>query len=170
MNKKGYTLIELLAVVLIIGLLTIIVVPISMDVFKNSKLKNEEIFVGKLSEVVSDYINLNNDEISFSNFETIDAIKSQENREYHIDVKKATITIQDIINSRLLAESDFKNPGNKEVACNKNAEIEIYRDSDYVYCHKIKKTSLNCLTKDYLNTIEDEAYAVNTCNWRSTNG
>lgn len=169
MNKKGYTLIELLVVIVIIGLLAIIVVPISIDVFKNSKIKNEEIFVGKLSDITYDYITLNSDEISFSNSEIIDAVKSKENQEYHVDVKKTTITFQNIINSRLIAESDFKNPGNQEVACNKNAEIEIYRDSDYVYCHKIKKTSLMCLTEDYLNTVEDDIYIIDTCNWRNTN-
>ena len=69
-----------------------------------------------------------------------------------------------IISSNIITGKDYKNPGNENVECNVNAEIEVYRDSDYVYCHKIKKDSLGCLTDEYKNTIDSD-YIVDTCTW-----
>ena len=69
-----------------------------------------------------------------------------------------------IIGSNIITGKDYKNPGNENVACNVNAEIEVYCDSDYVYCHKIKKDSLGCLTDEYKNTIDSD-YIVDTCTW-----
>lgn len=173
MNKKGFTLVELLAVIVIIGILAVIVVPISSNAYKNSKIKNEEIFVKKLSDVISDYIALNSNEIVFSNEpeKIIEATKTVNNEiTYAVTVKQATITVQNIIGSNLITDNDFKNPGNKDALCNKEAEIEVYRDSDYVYCHKIKKDSLGCLTKEYKDTVIDSLYIVNTCSWSPNNG
>ena len=46
-------------------------------------------------------------------------------------------------------------------------EIEIYKDSDFVYCHKIEKESLGCLSEKYKSTISGD-YVVNTCTWEVT--
>lgn len=65
MNKKGFTLIELLAVIVVLGLVLIISVPNLTDVYKNSKLKTEEIFIDKLSKRIEEYIDFNKDTWSF---------------------------------------------------------------------------------------------------------
>lgn len=163
MNRKGFTMIELLAVIVVLGIVLVITFPNMTDVFKSSKLKSEEAFVERISQSIDSYVTLNSSNITFDKqtgpFEKVLGTATQT-----VDVYKETITINTIINNNIISEKDYKNPGNENVACNKNAEIEVYRDSDYVYCHKIKKDSLGCLTDEYKNTINSD-YIVDTCTW-----
>ena len=68
--------------------------------------------------------------------------------------QKKSVTIGKIINSKYspLLESDLVNPNNEEVKCNVEAEVNIYRDDDYVYYYKVNKSDIGCLI---LNLDED---------------
>lgn len=162
MNRKGFTMIELLAVIVVLGIVLVITFPNMTDVFKSSKLKSEEAFVERISQSIDSYVTLNSSSIGFSP----DGIaqKNYGGSDHSVNVYKKTITMNTIIGSNIITGKDYKNPGNENVACNVNAEIEVYRDSDYVYCHKIKKDSLGCLTDEYKNTINSD-YIVDTCTW-----
>lgn len=162
MNRKGFTMIELLAVIVVLGIVLVITFPNMTDVFKSSKLKSEEAFVERISQSIDSYVTLNSSSIGFSPDGT--AQKNYGGSNHSVNVYKGTITINTIINNNIISEKDYKNPGNENVECNVNAEIEVYRDSDYVYCHKIKKDSLGCLTDEYKNTINSD-YIVDTCTW-----
>lgn len=162
MNRKGFTMIELLAVIVVLGIVLVITFPNMTDVFKSSKLKSEEAFVERISQSIDSYVTLNSSSIEFSP----DGIaqKNYGGSDHSVNVYKKTITMNTIIGSNIITGKDYKNPGNENVECNVNAEIEVYRDSDYVYCHKIKKDSLGCLTDEYKNTINSD-YIVDTCTW-----
>lgn len=162
MNRKGFTLVEVLAVIIVIALVFTLVAPSISDVYENSKLKSEEIFVERLSSVIDSYVKLNSGDISFTSNGT--ATKKEGESTYTVDIYKGIITINNIINDKLLSKENYINAGNKEASCNINAEIEVYRDSDYVYCHKIKKESLDCLSDKYKKYINEE-YVLNTCTW-----
>lgn len=162
MNRKGFTMIELLAVIVVLGIVLVITFPNMTDVFKSSKLKSEEAFVERISQSIDSYVTLNSSSIGFFEYGT--AIKNYGGSDHSVNVYKKTITMNTIIGSNIITGKDYKNPGNENVACNVNAEIEVYRDSDYVYCHKIKKDSLGCLTDEYKNTIDSD-YIVDTCTW-----
>lgn len=166
MNRKGFTMIELLAVIVVLGIVLIITFPNISDIFKGSKLKSEEAFMDRISQSIDSYVTLNSSSIGFSEDGT--AIKNYGGSNHSVNVYKGTITIEDIINEGIITEKDYKNPGNENGDCKKETEIEVYRDSDYVYCHKIKKDSLEkCLTEDYIidkNKVSEE-YIVNTCTW-----
>ena len=162
MNRKGFTMIELLAVIVVLGIVLVITFPNMTDVFKSSKLKSEEAFVERISQSIDSYVTLNSGSIGF--FEYGPANKNYGGSDHTVNIYKGTITMNTIIGSNIITGKDYKNPGNENVACNKNAEIEVYRDSDYVYCHKIKKDSLGCLTDEYKNTINSD-YIVDTCTW-----
>ena len=160
MNRKGFTLIELLAVIVVVALILVITFPNITNVFKNSKLTNEQIFVDRLSQTIDSYVSLNSDQITFEDYGT--GTKTGSNGT--VSIYKGTITVQNIINDKIITAEDYINPGNKEVQCNKNAEIEVYRDSDYVYCHKVKKEALNCLSKEFKDSITGD-YVIDTCVW-----
>ena len=160
MNRKGFTLIELLAVIVVLALILVITFPNLTNVFKNSKLKNEQIFVDRLSQTIDSYVSLNSDQITFEDYGT--GTKTGSNGT--VSIYKGTITVQNIINDKIITAEDYINPGNKEVQCNKNAEIEVYRDSDYVYCHKVKKDALDCLSKEFKYSITGD-YVIDTCVW-----
>ena len=49
MNRKGFTLIELLAVIVILGIILTFAVPSITNIYKESKLKTEEMFLNELS-------------------------------------------------------------------------------------------------------------------------
>lgn len=167
MNKKGFTMIELLAVIVVLGIVLIITFPNISDIFKGSKLKSEEAFMDRISQSIDSYVTLNSSNITFDKQAgTFEKFLGTEKQTVTVDVYKETITMQDIIDEGIITQNDYKNPGNENEKCNENAEIEVYRDSDYVYCHKIKKDSLECLTQDYIdkNKVSEE-YIVNTCTW-----
>ena len=166
MNRKGFTLIELLAVIVIMSIVLVISIPTSIDAYKKSRLKAEDVFTKRLSEQVDSYTTLNVDELSFSTKVGTKIKNDRENRE--VIVYKENITIQDLINQELITKGDYINPNNKRQECNVNATIEIYKDSDSVYCHKIKASSLDCITEDYINEYlngNSESFIVDTCVW-----
>ena len=160
MNRKGFTLIELLAVIILLGLVLVFTVPNIVDTYKNSKLKTEKIFVDKLSDVIDGHIKLNSSDLSF----TQDGTATKEGQSGTVTIYKSAITINEIIEGKLISVSDYINAGNKDVQCNINAGIEVYKDSDYVYCHKVKKEELGCLTQEYKDSITSD-YVIDTCIW-----
>ena len=168
MNRRGFTLIELLAVIVVLALILVISFPNFLDVLKNSKLKNEQIFVDRLSQTIDSYVSLNSDQITFEDYGT--GTKTGSNGT--VSIYKGTITVQNIIADKIISEEDYINPGNKDYinldtnrkGCNPDAIIEVYRDSDYVYCHKVKKDDLGCLSKEFKDSINGD-YVVDTCVW-----
>ena len=166
MNRKGFTLIELLAVIVVLGLVLLISVPIISDAYTKSKIKSEEVFVDRLTQAIDSYVKLNSDTINFNENGTGTKTVNEKDT-YNITYQMGTITINDIINDGILTQKDFVNAGNnnKNVSCEPNAEVEVYKDSDFVYCYKVHKDSLGCLTKEYKSTIKGD-YAIDTCEWK----
>ena len=166
MNRKGFTLIELLAVIVVLGLVTLISVPIISDAYTKSKIKSEEVFADRLTQAIDSYVKLNSDTINFNENGTGTKTVNEKDT-YNITYQMGTITINDIINDGILTQKDFVNAGNnnKNVSCEPNAEVEVYKDSDFVYCYKVHKDSLGCLTKEYKSTIKGD-YAIDTCEWK----
>lgn len=162
MNRKGFTLIELLAVLVVLGIVLVISIPSITDAYKNSKIKSEEAFVQRLTQTIDSYVKLNSDEITFD--ETGTGTKEENGSNYNITYQKGIVKVSDIISSKILIQKDFINAGNKEASCNIDTNIEVYRDSDFVYCYKVAKDSLGCLTDEYKNKITDN-YVINTCVW-----
>lgn len=164
MNRKGFTLIELLAVIVVLGLVLLISVPIISDAYTKSKIKSEEVFVDRLTQAIDSYVKLNSDTINFNENGTGTKTVNEKDT-YNITYQMGTITINDIINDGILTQKDFVNAGNKDATCNTTAEVEVYKDSDFVYCYKVHKDSLGCLTKEYKSTIKGD-YAIDTCEWK----
>ena len=184
MNRKGFTLIELLAVIVILGLILVFTVPNITDAYKNSKLKTEEIFIDRLSDAIEGYVSLNTTTGGFNFTETIQVEKtnptfngSNTDTGIQMNAYMATVTIQDIINSGIITSNDYINPGNKGASCNTDVPVAVYRDEDFVYCHKVELTALTCLTDAFKDAFKKEnncsessedsskCYIINTCSW-----
>lgn len=164
MNRKGFTLIELLAVIVVLALILVITFPNLTNVFKNSKLKNEQIFVDRLSQTIDSYVSLNSGTISFS-YGPISAQKEITADEYQdVTVYQGAITVNDLITDNIISSIDYVDPGNKEVPCDTEAPIEVYRDSDFVYCYKVEKNALGCLSNEFKQSINGD-YVIDTCVW-----
>lgn len=160
MNKKGFTLVELLATLVILGIvvgLTIVGVNSNID---NTKKKTEEVFIGTIKDAVKMYLDSDARKLGFSSKEVCSFSKALKD---NIKVYKtdSNVTISTIIDSKYspLLESDLVNPNNKDAECYLGAPVEIYRDEDYVYYYKIKKEHLDCLTFDldgFITNLPDE--------------
>ena len=162
MNRRGFTLIELIAVMVVLSIILAVGVPTMINAYKDSQLEAEGMFVKELSKSIEGYISLYNTSIPFSK-DYIYIVKPGEKSNMH--AYKGTISVDELINKNIIEAKDYKNAGNKSQKCNATAKvIEVYRDEDFVYCHRIKKESLECLSEDYLNTISDD-YVINTCEW-----
>ena len=167
MNRKGFTLIELLAVIVILVVVLVIAVPSSIDAYKKSRLKVEDTFVKKVSGVIDSYVTLNSEELSFSSYQN-GRQYTKPGQDSKVTVGIVNIEVEDLIEENLISQSDYINPNNKDTSCNINANIEIYKDSDFVYCYKVKASSLNCLTANYINEylgVARDPYAIDTCVW-----
>lgn len=182
-NRKGFTLIELIAVIVILSIILIVVTPNLIETYKESKLKSEGLFIKQLTKSVESYVSLYGSEMTFTEesgtYYKQKTIKTKESCQVdrnEVKVYKSETTIQEIINKNIIEESEYRNPGNKDTKCNPEAEIEVYRDSDYVYCFKIRKDAkdakeaMECLTQEYKDSIKETTCETldNSCNCTKT--
>ena len=139
------------------------------EVFDATKLKvkpgsKSGMFLNELSKSIDSYVTLNSDKIAFNEKKT--ATKTENNQSLSVTVYEGKISIKDLIDDQIIEEKDYINPGNKDATCDKdNKIVEVYRDSDYVYCYKVNKNKLNCLTDEYKNSLDSD-YAIDTCIWK----
>lgn len=155
MNNKGFTLVEMLAVIVILGIIASIATVSVISAINTSKLKSEQVFVDKLSNLIDDYLDLNK-----PIFEEEDSIEFEKCSGYGADdenndcytvtavpgkkVNGTNITLGDIVESGIIKESDLINPKNKEKCLTGNdPEIKVYRDSEYVYYYYVDLTGDN---------------------------
>ena len=137
LNKRGYTLVELLSVLVIISIIALIIIPVSLHSLDISNDKVEEAFKVRIKDLVDTYILFN--------------IKNVELKEEGTMNEKylKTITLKDVLLYNDI--SNIVNPKNN-MGCNIGTLIDIYKDKNNNYCFKIE--SLECLTQDK---------SINTC-------
>ena len=146
MNNKGFTLVELLAVLVLLGIIVGITLSIIGVNFDETKKKTEEVFVDTIKDALNMY--LNSKEAKGLNFTTVCVNKLHKT---HGDVKmyKVDTTFKVVIDSeyRPITQNDLINPANKGSSCAdaSNIEITIYRDDDYVYYYSVNKNEFVCL-------------------------
>lgn len=166
MNRRGFTLIELLAVIVILSIILVVAVPNLLDTYKQSKLRSEGAFINQLSKGIESYVSLYGSNLSYNSDgkgckEYTGFNKTSED----VDIfKNDSITMSTVIGSGVIEKKDYINPGNRNKECNNDAKVYVYRDSDYVYCFRVKKDDLGCLSDDYKATIDGDS-ALDTCIW-----
>ena len=110
MNNKGFTLVELLATVVILGLVMGFGIYGTVGTINKSKVRAEKIFVSRLSKVVDEYIDLNRSSYvegsstSFSKCNNGSCVNSVAKA-----LKKSnggSIYIQDLIEEKFLSKED----------------------------------------------------------------
>lgn len=149
MNRKGFTLVELLATIVLLSIVAGIVV-VSMNVnLSKTKEKTEEVYVDSLRDAMDMYLSS-----SFSELKTSEECSNEISKKYgSVKVYKVVnkdgnlLTFKDVMDSKYkpLTKSEFVNPANEDTECNDLAEINVYRDEDYVYYYNVSKSDLDCL-------------------------
>lgn len=155
MNKKGFTLVELLAVIVVLGIITGITVISVNSFYGKTKEKTEDVFISTITDALDMY--LTTEAPKLTTYENCSNKLKKSNGKEAL-VKYAEISMQAIIDSNYhpLTKSDLVNPANKEVDCYTNLsdiKIRIYRDEDYVYYYSLNNYSneeynFQCLIKN----------------------
>ena len=170
MNNKGFTLIELVATLVILGLVASLGLYSMNFNMNKAKEKTEEVFVDSLRDAIDVYLSSEFKNLQYEYEKKDDGTKEKKpcngklNKKHNDEVrvyeyfdeykilddgsiKKEKVRFSDIINSSYnpLTESEFVNPANEDVTCDVDAEITIYRDEDFVYYYSIYKRDLDCL-------------------------
>lgn len=171
LNEKGFTLIEVLMVISILGVILAIAIPSGYNYYETSKNKTEQIFIGKLNRIVDDYITLKASSFTLDKTNSWDVKKcsiADEGEESYANCKlvkayKVTdeVKFANIINEQLISESDFISP-KTNIKCNKDSLIEIYQDEDLVNYFRY---NLDCVSDDNRN----DGYVYNSVTFL-TNG
>ena len=143
MNNKGFTLVELLATIMILALIAGISMISYSGYLNRSKDKTEEIFKKNISDYIDAFITSNTNNFSDNTLVGSNVYSQKYNNH--------TITFQDLIDSNIINAKDLKNNTNNKV-CSTNTNITIYRDNNYVYCFIV-----------YLNYLDSSDNEVSNC-------
>lgn len=170
MNRKGFTLIEMLATIVILGLVMGIASYSVISIINTSKKKTENVFIENIGKGVEEYISLHSNSLNITNTignfnKCMISDDSSSNgckclsgntpcSEYAYETAEAvqlnSITVKTLIDNNFLDEAKLVNPATKKKCfvtnSQKNLEIKLFRDSDYVYYYYInlKGNKTNC--------------------------
>ena len=143
MNRKGFTLVELLATLVVLSIVMGISIVGILGSLENAKKKTEKEFLTQLSNSVDAYItmclskyNVNksscqeftkfpNMSNSLSDPNRFGVIVKSNNRSVNVYKSSQTINFTNILNENILVENDLVNPVNS-VSCKDGSEIIIY--------------------------------------------
>lgn len=174
MNRKGFTLVELLAVIVILGVIGGIATVSVLSTINKSKDKSEKIFVSKLSTLIEEYLDLYSGELqesgtaeyTFKKCKVKNCNTSDESKSYSVTAKElskknsSSVTIDDLIAKGLINEEDLINPKNKEKCFNSSVEtnVRVFRDNEYVYYYYVDLSGTSCEISNenkIINTLPD---------------
>lgn len=146
MNKKGFTLVELIATILILGLVVGITVYSMSSIFGHTKNKTEEVFVATIKDALEIYLASDAKKLYFDRIcsNTLD-------KSYKTGVKVywTTISMRDVINTGSLTDKDFVNPASDyECVSPDEVNLHVYKDEDHVYYYSVNKVDFECLNDD----------------------
>lgn len=160
MNRRGFTLVELLATLVILSIVVGITIVFMNNSFKEAKDKTENLFVKTLSDGISVY--LDDSELKKSEFVDTGCYVNKTRGGRRVKLYGVNKTMEDVINStyKPLSQSDLVNPSNEDVSCGlaKDIGLTIYRDEDFVYYYKIDRKMIGCLNNQegYISNLPEE--------------
>lgn len=94
MNKKGFTLTELIVVIVIIGLVLLIVIPVSSNIMQNNAKEKGTFYVQTLENAVNTYCDMyKTNNVEFSELETEGLFSKNNNSVSSDDLTNASFRI-----------------------------------------------------------------------------
>lgn len=156
MNNKGFTLVELLATIVIIGLIMGIATTSVISTINNSKKRSEKVFIGKLETAIESYININRSqsseiagtEVTFQKCRKVnDDNTCLEGTSKTVEVTELTpFNLKDITtgDTATISEDKIVNPATKEKCLNgTDPAVRLFKDDDYVYYYYVDLSGNN---------------------------
>jgi len=160
MNNKGFTLIELMTVFVILSLIIGLGVATIGSGFGRAKEGTEDVFVGTIEDALDIYLDSSSVRGMLSGATKCSNVINKTHGD--VIVYKIATTFQDVIDSEYkpITQKDLINPSNKE-KCRiaSNIPITIYRDADYVYYYSVNRSDFDCLTTSGIITNLPEGFS-----------
>ena len=182
MNNRGFTLVEMLATVVILGIVMGIATYGVIGVINSSKEKSEDVFVSKLENVIQTYISDNR--FNWGNGANVGKFNKcrrvQDDGECYLDEAVLTNFYKVIINNNSSEDNMFPlseladdkymqggkiiNPKNKLdcLSNDKDIDVLLYKDDDSVYYYYADLSNLSCDISDDNKIITN--ISKNMCN------
>ena len=140
MNRKGFTLVELLATIVILSVVMGIASYGVIGIIRTSRKNTEAVFVNRIADYIDEYLTLNSSSFKFSNVEyCVDS--SCSNKAYRVvsdsAVSNRIIGLNDLIASGIVDADKMVNPVNKNNCLNASGGRDgaliygVFGDSDY---------------------------------------
>ena len=148
MNNKGFTLVELLATIVILGIVMGIATYGVISAIDSSKKKSEEIFVSKFASAIESYLALNGDKLGEK-----DGGEGSSNQNL---IELNSFKLRDLADKDFIDKDKFINPRNKKNCYIEDAEIMAFRDEQYVYYYYFDFKQLGVGEDECLVGVEDE--------------
>lgn len=151
MNRRGFTLVELLATIVILGLVMGITLITVNSGFGDKKMDTEEVFIGTIEDALDIYLDSNARSLDYSDSFVCTLSKTHGKS----NVYEVNTTFQAVIDSdyKPITQNELVNPANKDknnFKCNNanDIKVNIYRDDDFVYYYKVDKSEFGCLNTE----------------------
>lgn len=157
MDNKGFTLVELLATVVVLGLVMGITAHSVLGIIEKSKDKSEKIFVDKLENSIDAYIsdartrkelqidsNVNETSYTKCKLYNDDGTCINDGSYKSTAYTMKSFPLSKISDSNLIQNKDIINPKNKTKCDLSNVYVDLYRDSDMVYYYYADLSNLGC--------------------------
>lgn len=143
MKRNGFTLTELIAVFVIIGLVIIVAIPVSNSIMKNNEKERAMLYVETLEKAVITYCDLYYDD---SNTECSVSYGTLKDKNLIKDYSYKNITANIKLSSILKIDDSEVKIGNSELEID-NSELEIVFKKNNVNLYMCTKTNCELCTK-----------------------
>lgn len=141
MKNKGFTLVELLAVVTLLGLIALITIPVITNTMSKQK---EKLYYDQLNQLIKAAQNWGTD-----NTETLNSLSKKCGNDYTITLaqlrnENGTVNAEQYVS---YLDKDFVNPKTDENFTDSEISIKVYKNNkSYIYCIQ---------TSDCTDTIQE---------------
>ena len=142
LNKKGFTLVELLATIVILALVMTITITVGVNVYQNAKIKSEEVLVGQINKAIENYIALHQTEFEYTNnVKKTGVVKTIKGKSYD-----KNFPFKELKDNDLISNTDFRSQYT-EMSCNLNGigdnffQIQ-YKNDRFDYRYKLECISV----------------------------
>lgn len=165
MGRKGFTLVELLATIVILSVILGIASYSVIGIINTSKKKSEKIFVDKIGVAIEEYIGLYGSSLSkgadsytFKKCNTSNCNETKDVEVFELYKNGESVELNILIEENFFDDENLVNPVNKkDCLSGVNPKIRIFKDSDYVYYYYVDLSGSNTSCE-----ISDENGIINT--------
>lgn len=131
MNNKGFTFIELMAVIVVLSIIGTVSITVSINLFNNYKENSKKVFLGRVADVTEEYLSLN-DDLTYSKY---DYCLSKVADKDQNSTKKVTLEKSEnhsFEGMESYFSKPFRNPVSKKMCSYTDSYFYVYKDADMV--------------------------------------